>query len=71
MPNLNVSKEIKKLEKEKIVKDLTSEATPWFSQLVTVPKSNKDILLCKDMWNATAAIEKRHFSTFTVDDLLF
>ena len=33
-----VQKQIKHLEQQDIIEDITSEATPWLSQLVIVPK---------------------------------
>ena len=35
-----VQKQIEHLEQQDIIEDITSEATPWLSQLVIVPKSN-------------------------------
>ena len=49
--------QIKHLEQQDIFKDITSEATPWPSQLVIVPKSNGDVRLCIDMRNANTAID--------------
>ena len=35
-----VQKQIEHLEQQDIIEDITSEVTPWLSQLVIVPKSN-------------------------------
>ena len=66
-----VQKEIEHLEQQDIIEDITSEATPWLSQLVIVPKSDGGIRLCIDMRNANTAIERTCFPTPTVDDLMF
>ena len=66
-----VKVEIEKMEQQDIIEDLTSEATPWLSQLVIVPKNNGDVRLCVDMLNANTAIERTRFPTPTVDDLIF
>ena len=66
-----VRAEIKNLEKQDIAEDVTSETTPWLSQLVIVPKPSNKIQLCIDMRNANTAIERARFPTPTVDDLIF
>ena len=66
-----VQKEIEHLQQQDIVKDITSKATPWLSQLVIVPKSDGGVGLCIDMRNAITAIERTRFPTPTVDDLIF
>ena len=66
-----VEKQIEHLEQRDIVEDITSEATPWLSQLVIVPKSNDDVRFCIDMRNADTAIERTHASNPTLDDLIF
>ena len=64
-------KQIEHLEQQEIIEDITSEATPWLSQLVIVPKTNGNVTLCIDMRNANTAIERTRFPTPTVDDLIF
>ena len=54
--------QIKHLEQEDIIKNVTSEATPW---------NNGGVRLCIDMRNANTAIERIPFPTPTVDDLIF
>ena len=54
-----------------MIEDVTSEATPWLSQLVIAPKPGNKIRLCIDMRNASTAIERARFPTTTVDDLIF
>ena len=66
-----VQKEIEHLEQQDIIENITSEATPWLSQLVIVPKSDGGIRLCIDLRNANTAIERTCFPTPTVDDLMF
>ena len=67
----SVRAEIKNLEGQDIIEDVTSEATPWLSQLVIVPKPSNKIRLCIDMRNANTAIERTRFPTPTLDDLIF
>ena len=62
-----LQKEIEHLEQQDI-EDITSEATPWLSQLVIVPKSDGRVRICIDMRNANTAIERTRFPTPTVDD---
>ena len=66
-----VQKEIEHLKQQDIIEDITSEATPWLSQFVIVPKSDGGVRLCIDMRNANTAIKRTHFPTPTVDDLIF
>ena len=67
----SVRAEIKNLEEQDIIEDVTSEATPWLSQLVIVPKPSYKIRLCIDMRNANTAIKRTRFPTPTIDDLIF
>ena len=67
----SVRAEIKNLEEQDIIEDVTSEATPWLSQLVIVAKPGNKILLSTDMRNADTGIERTRFPTPTVDDLIF
>ena len=67
----SVCAEIKNLEEQDIIEDVTSEATPWLSQLVIVAKPGNTIRLCTDMRNANKAIETIRFPTPTVDDITF
>ena len=63
----SVQKQIAYLEQQDIIKDITSEATSWLSQVVLVPKSNCDVRLCINMRNANTAIEKtRYFSKHAI-----
>ena len=59
------------MKQQDIIEDITSEATPWLSQLVIVPKSNGDVRICIDMRNANTGIERTRFPTPTVDGLIF
>ena len=67
----SICAEIKILEEQDIIEDVTSEATCSLSQLVIVPKPGNKICLCIDMRNANTAIERTGFPTPTVDDLIF
>ena len=67
----SVRAEIKNLEEQDIIEDVTSEATPWLSQLVIVPKPSYKIRLCIDMPNSNTAIKRTRFPTPTVNDLIF
>ena len=66
-----VHTEIRNLEKQEIIEDVISEATPWLSQFTIVPKQGNKIRLCIDMDNANTAINKTKLPTPTVDDLSF
>ena len=57
-----VPNQIGHLEQQDIIKDITSEATPW---------NNGDVRLCIDIRNANTAIKRTRFSTPTVDGLIF
>ena len=61
-----VQKETEHLEQQDI-EDITSEATPWLSQLVIVLKSVGGVRLCIYMRNANTAIERTRFPTPTVE----
>ena len=67
----SVRAEIKNLEEQEIIEDVTPEATPWLNQLVIVPKPGNKICLCIDMRNTNTVIERTGFPTPTVDDLIF
>ena len=66
-----VHTEIRNLEKQEIIEDVISEATPCLSQFTIVPKQGNKIRLCIDMDNAITAINKAKLPTPTVDDLSF
>ena len=59
------------MEQQDIIADITSEGTPWLSQLVIALKSNGDVRLRIDMRNTNTAIQRTRFPTPTVDDLIF
>ena len=59
------------MEQQDIIEDITSEGTPWLSQLVIALKSNGDVRLRIDMRNTNTAIQRTRFPTPTVDDLIF
>ena len=52
-----VQKHFENLEQQDIIEDITSEATPWLSQLVIVTKSNGNVILCINLRNVNTAIE--------------
>ena len=62
---------MERLEQQDIIENITSEATPWLSQLIIVTKSDGGVRLFIDMRNANAAIERTRFPTPTMDDLIF
>ena len=66
-----VRTEIRNLEKQEIIEDVTSEATPWLSQFTIVVKQGNKTRLCIDMDNTNTAIDKTKLPTPTVDDLSF
>ena len=67
----SVRPEIKNLEEQDIIDDVTSEASPWLSQLVIVPKPANKISLRNGMRNANTAIQRTRFPTPPVEDLIF
>ena len=66
-----VRTEIRNLEKQEIIEDVTSEATPWLSQFTIVVKQGNKTRLCIDMDNANTANDRTNLPTPTVDDLSF
>ena len=65
-----VENEIKRLEEEDIIEDVTAQPTPWLNALVIVPKGEDQIRLCVDMRAANNAITITRYPTPTVDDLM-
>lgn len=63
--------EIKNLEGQDTIEDVTSQATPWLSQLAIVPKLGNKISLCIDTCSANTPIERTRIPTLKVDDLSF
>ena len=57
------------LQAQRIIEDVTDEATPWISNLVVVPKGD-GVRVCLDMRGANKAIQRTNYPTPTVDDLL-
>ena len=57
----SVRAEIKNLEEQDTIEDVTSKATSWLSLLVIVPKPGNKIRLCIDMHNTNTAIETTRF----------
>ena len=64
-----VSDALAKLERDGIIEKV-SNATPWISPLVVIPKKDGDIRLCVDMRMANRAIQRERHPTPTVDDLI-
>lgn len=64
-----VSDALDKLERDGIIEKI-SDATPWVSPLVVIPKKDGDIRLCVDMRMANQAIQRERHPTPTVDDLI-
>ena len=65
-----VNEELKPLENEGIIEDVTGEPTPWLNPLVIVLKGEHNIRICVDMRAANKAISRTQYLTPTVDDLL-
>lgn len=66
-----VKRTIEEWEKADIIEDVTSEPTPWLSQMVIVPKEEKGkVRVCVDMRNANRAIERTRYPTPTIDDVI-
>ncbi|CAB3998121.1 uncharacterized protein K02A2.6-like, partial [Paramuricea clavata] len=57
------------LESDGIIEKV-SDATPWVSPLVVIPKKDGEIRLCIDMRMANQAIQRERHPTPTVDDLI-
>ena len=65
-----VNEELKRLEKEGIIEDVTGEPTPWLNPLVIVPKGERNIIICVDMRAANNAITRTQYPTPTINGLL-
>ena len=65
-----MNEELKPLENEGIIEDVTGEPTPWLNPLVIVLKGEHNIRICVDMRAANKAISRTQYLTPTVDDLL-
>ena len=66
-----VKRTIEEWEKNDIIEDVTSEPTPWISQMVIVPpQDGKKFRVCVDMRNANEAIERTRYPTPTVEELI-
>ncbi|CAB4037881.1 PREDICTED: uncharacterized protein K02A2.6-like [Paramuricea clavata] len=64
-----VSDALDTLENDGIIEKV-SDATPWVSPLVVIPKKDGEIRLCIDMRMANQAIQRERHPTPTVDDLI-
>ena len=64
-----VSDALAKLERDGITEKV-SNATPWISPLVVIPKKDGDVRLCVDMRMANRALQRERHPTPTVDDLI-
>ncbi|CAB4016774.1 uncharacterized protein K02A2.6-like, partial [Paramuricea clavata] len=64
-----VSDALDTLESDGIIEKV-SDATPWVSPLVVIPKKDGEIRLCIDMRMANQAIQRERHPTPTVDDLI-
>ena len=60
-----VKRTIEEWERNDIIEDVTSEPTPWLSQMVIVPpkEKGKKFRVCVDMRNANEAIERTRYPT--------
>jgi hypothetical protein len=64
-----VSDALDMLESDGIIEKV-SDATPWVSPLVVIPKKDGEIRLCIDMRMANQAIQRERHPIPTVDDLI-
>ncbi|CAB3996481.1 Transposon Ty3-G Gag-Pol poly [Paramuricea clavata] len=64
-----VSDALDTLESDGIIEKV-SDATPWVSPLVVIPKKDGEIRLCIDMRMANQAIQRERHPTPTVDNLI-
>ena len=53
-----MNEELKRLENESIIEDITGEPTPWLNPLVIVPKGEHNIRIYVDMCAANKAIRE-------------
>ena len=53
-----MNEELKRLENEGIIEDITGEPTPWLNPLVIVPKGEHNIRIYVDMCAANKAIRE-------------
>ena len=65
-----MNEELKRLENESIIEDVTGEPTPWLNQLVIVPKGEHNIRICVDVRAANKTITRTRYPTPAVDALL-
>ena len=65
-----VNEELKRLEKEDIIKGVTGKTTPWLNPLLIVPTGEHKIRICVDMRASNKAITRTRYPIPTVDDLL-
>ena len=65
-----MNEELKRLEKEGIIEDVTGEPTPWLNPLVIVPKGERNIIICVDMRAANNASTRTQYPTPTINGLL-
>ena len=65
-----VKRAIEILEKDGIIKRVPgTQATPWLSPIVAVPKKSDDVRICVDMRNPNQAIQRIRHLIPTVDDV--
>ena len=67
-----VSNELEMLRQEDIIEDVTDEPTPWISPIVVVPKNHgkTKIRLCIDTREANKAIERTHYLSPSMENLI-
>ena len=65
-----VSAELKQLERSDIIERVPeTQATPWISPIVVVPKKDGGVRLCVDMRQVNSAIYRVRHPIPTVDDI--
>ena len=67
-----VSNELEMLRQQDIIEDVTDEPTPWISPIVVVPKNHDKtkVILCIDTREANKAIERTHYLSPSMEDLI-
>ena len=63
-----VSKELRKLEKQDIIEKVKNEPTPWISPIVCSSKKDGGLRICVDLREANVAIERERHIMPTLDD---
>ena len=64
----DLSKELKKLQDQDIIKKVTNQRTPWISLIVATPKKDEGIRICVDIREANQVIERESHTKLISQD---